>query len=125
MLYEVITLLILSNLLGSNKKGNLTADQVQSAKIIYKSGSDLLHLINEILDLSKANKVIDKKNRAQHFAIGDFLYSKNTGKTKASDTTNLRKGKWTWHHMPDPYKMVLVDMTVHAKHGHNGGVYLW
>jgi len=47
------SLLILSNLLGSNKKGNLTADQVQSAKIIYKSGSDLLHLINEILDLSK------------------------------------------------------------------------
>ena len=47
------SLLILSNLLGANKKGNLTQDQVQSAKIIYKSGSDLLHLINEILDLSK------------------------------------------------------------------------
>ncbi|MCE4565386.1 response regulator [Maribellus sp. CM-23] len=47
------SLLILSNLLSSNKKGNLTEDQVRSAKIIYKSGSDLLHLINEILDLSK------------------------------------------------------------------------
>ncbi|MGQ8336713.1 response regulator [Sunxiuqinia sp. A32] len=47
------SLLILSNLLANNKKGNLTADQIQSAKIIHKSGADLLHLINEILDLSK------------------------------------------------------------------------
>ncbi len=47
------SLLILSNLLANNKKGNLTADQVQSAKIIYKSGTDLLFLINEVLDLSK------------------------------------------------------------------------
>ncbi|HAH26268.1 MAG TPA: hypothetical protein DCL77_21300, partial [Prolixibacteraceae bacterium] len=47
------SLLILSNLLGNNKKGNLTEDQVQSARIIHKSGTDLLHLINEVLDLSK------------------------------------------------------------------------
>lgn len=47
------SLLILSNLLSNNKKGNLTEDQVQSAKIIHKSGTDLLHLINEVLDLSK------------------------------------------------------------------------
>ncbi|WP_299579463.1 response regulator [uncultured Sunxiuqinia sp.] len=47
------SLLILSSLLSANKKGNLTEDQVQSAKIIHKSGADLLHLINEVLDLSK------------------------------------------------------------------------
>ncbi|MFZ4548248.1 MAG: ATP-binding protein, partial [Bacteroidales bacterium] len=47
------SLLILSNLLANNKKGNLTSEQVQSAKIIYKSGTDLLFLINEVLDLSK------------------------------------------------------------------------
>ncbi|MFW5830808.1 MAG: PAS domain-containing protein, partial [Prolixibacteraceae bacterium] len=47
------SLLILSKLLGSNKKGNLTDEQVQSVNIIYKSGKDLLELINEILDLSK------------------------------------------------------------------------
>ena len=47
------SLLILSNLLAKNKKGNLTPDQVQSAQIIYKSGNDLLYLINEVLDLSK------------------------------------------------------------------------
>ncbi len=47
------SLLILSNLLSTNKKGNLTPEQVQSAKIIHKSGTDLLYLINEVLDLSK------------------------------------------------------------------------
>lgn len=47
------SLLILSNILAKNQKGNLTSDQMQSASIIHKSGTDLLNLINEILDLSK------------------------------------------------------------------------
>jgi CheY-like chemotaxis protein/two-component sensor histidine kinase len=36
-----------------NKKGNLTEKQVEYAKSIHSAGSDLLTLINEILDLSK------------------------------------------------------------------------
>ncbi len=47
------SLLILSDNLAENKDNNLTPDQVESAQIIYKSGSDLLHMINDILDLSK------------------------------------------------------------------------
>ena len=47
------SLLILSKDLAENKKKNLNDDQVESAEIIYKSGSDLLVLINEVLDLSK------------------------------------------------------------------------
>ncbi|MFA6944866.1 MAG: response regulator [Pedobacter sp.] len=47
------SLLILSKDLSENKMKNLDKDQVESAMIIYKSGYDLLMLINEVLDLSK------------------------------------------------------------------------
>jgi signal transduction histidine kinase len=36
-----------------SRKKNLDDVQVESAEIIYKSGHDLLILINEVLDLSK------------------------------------------------------------------------
>ena len=47
------SLLLLARSLRNNAEGNLTTDQVESAGVIYDSGSDLLNLINEILDLSK------------------------------------------------------------------------
>ncbi|MEC3881436.1 response regulator [Parapedobacter sp. 10938] len=47
------SILILAKLLEENKTGNLLAEQVKYASVIHHAGSDLLDLIDNILDLSK------------------------------------------------------------------------
>ncbi|MCP4500842.1 MAG: response regulator [Deltaproteobacteria bacterium] len=47
------SLLLLSQMLADNDKGNLDEEQVKAAEIIQSGGQDLLRLLNDILDLSK------------------------------------------------------------------------
>lgn len=47
------SILILAKLLQDNKAENLNTDQVKYASVIHSAGSDLLQLINELLDLAK------------------------------------------------------------------------
>ncbi|MBY4899008.1 response regulator [Cupriavidus sp. AU9028] len=45
--------LILAKLLQENKEGNMTPEQIRYASTIHSANTDLLNLINDILDLSK------------------------------------------------------------------------
>lgn len=47
------SILLLSRLMTENLDGNLNEDQIESARVIESSGTSLLNLIDEILDLSK------------------------------------------------------------------------
>ena len=47
------SVLILARLMSENKDGNLTPKQTEYANTILSSGTDLLNLINDVLDLTK------------------------------------------------------------------------
>ncbi|HEX8007653.1 MAG TPA: HAMP domain-containing protein, partial [Trebonia sp.] len=66
------SLLILARLLAQNPGRNLTPKQVEYANVIHSAGSDLLQLINDILDLSKV-EVGRMDIHAERFALSAFV----------------------------------------------------
>ncbi|WP_442906954.1 HAMP domain-containing protein [Kitasatospora sp. NBC_01246] len=69
------SLLILAKLLSDNNEGNLSPKQVEFADTIHGAGSDLLQLINDILDLSKveAGKMDVRPSRIALVQLVDYV----------------------------------------------------
>ncbi|MFE9427192.1 HAMP domain-containing protein [Kitasatospora sp. NPDC006697] len=69
------SLLILAKLLSDNNEGNLSSKQVEFADTIHGAGSDLLQLINDILDLSKveAGKMDVRPSRIALVQLTDYV----------------------------------------------------
>ena len=81
------SILILAKLLQDNKLENLNTEQVKYASVIHNAGSDLLQLINELLDLAKieSGKVEMQKDliRIQDFSSNMESLFKELAKEKS------------------------------------------
>jgi HAMP domain-containing protein/signal transduction histidine kinase/CheY-like chemotaxis protein len=69
------SLLILAEILAENSESNLTPKQQEFAQTIYGSGSDLLSLINDILDMAKieSGTMATEVNEVRFSDLADYV----------------------------------------------------
>jgi len=94
------SILILSQLLAENKNKVLGEKEVKHAQSIYSSGTELLELINEVLDLSKveAGKIeleigevyIDQITDSLHSMFNEMATNKQVSFTISNKAENFR-----------------------------------
>ncbi|NMO96286.1 response regulator [Paenibacillus lemnae] len=101
------SMLILSQILFENKNRNLSDEEQNYAAVIHKSGSELLTLINDILDLSKveAGKLQIEMDTVNLSEIPDLMHN-YFGKT--AENKNLQ---FNIEIQPDVPTTILSDVT--------------
>ncbi|MEJ7779766.1 MAG: response regulator [Daejeonella sp.] len=88
------SILILARILKENKNANLSEDQIKYAGVIHNAGSDLLTLINDILDLSKIESgkidlTIEEVSIADVIQDVQLLFSEVAGSKKINYGINV------------------------------------
>ncbi|MFZ4863847.1 response regulator [Sphingobacterium sp. Mn56C] len=103
------SILILAKLLKDNKAHNLSSEQVKYAHVIHGAGSDLLELINEILDLAKIESGKIDLN-LENIDTQDFLenttdFFKAIAKDKEIDFIATIEENTPLHILTDEYRL--------------------
>lgn len=103
-------ILLLSQLMEENVTQNLTEEQVEYAKVIHWSGSNLLELINDVLDASKLEAGKMEPHYAE-FSFSSLITSINSWAVKLCQNKGL-----TYHHHNDqdiPESIVSDELKIH------------
>lgn len=106
------SILILAKLLQDNKLKNLNTEQVKYASVIHGAGTDLLELINELLDLAKIESgKIDlniEKIYSKDFASNTEELFKAVAKDKGITFTTKLADDLPRHFLCDEYRLQQV-----------------
>ncbi|MBF0271961.1 MAG: response regulator [Magnetococcales bacterium] len=123
------SLLILAQLLKENKQGNLTPKQVEFASTIHAAGSDLLTMIDEILDLARIEagriRVFKDPVKLSELAIGLERLFVHVAREKKLDFEVLLQGMLPVAIRTDRMRVeqILKNLITNAiKFTHAGGV---
>lgn len=110
------SMLMLAKLILNDDEKNLTPNQLEYAKIIYESGQNLLQLINDILDISKAESgkmQIDliKINVIDHLTSIISVYEINAEKQNLKLLTNINENV-TAFILSDPQRLEQIILNL-------------